>query len=493
MRLAIRSGPTVGRTLTLGTDPFVIGRDSSCDLALDDDKVSRRHASVEVAGDHALLRDLESTNGVYVGGSRISGSSTLAPGQMFRIGDTVLAVETDEPARTPAGATKVAPPFAPTRGASQLRTPESSSPASAPPPVGRAAPPPGSSTSTIRRVMLERSVRRTSILAGLLGGAVIVLIVLLVTGVLPPGSGDDRRGSVAAAVKTVTPSTVLVTAFVNGKEVGHGTGWVLDAAKGLVVTNHHVVNGGIEWRIGAASKNRPAQLVATAPCEDLAVLRVGQTKGLRTIALGSQSDLEQGESVVTLGFPANASERADLSTSSGAVSVVKTRTSGDIEDLPNVIRTDAAINPGNSGGPLVNLRGQLVGVNTLTATTRENEGYAIGVDRVKQVIPRLRAGHSNLWTGLTLESTSELPDGALADLGFADVEGLLVTGFVGGTPAANSPITDQVALLVGIDRRRMDGSTSSYCRAVRGQSRAIFQYLIPGSTKIQATEIAFVR
>jgi S1-C subfamily serine protease len=490
MRLAIRSGPTAGRTLALGTEPFVIGRDSSCDLALDDEKVSRRHASVEVAGDRALLRDLESTNGVHVGGRRISGSITLAPGQTFRVGETVIGVELDEPARTSPGATKAVPPFAPPRGAGQPATPLPSAPVSSPPGSGRAAPPPGSSTSTIRRVMLERSVRRTGILAGLLGVAVIVLIVLLVTGVLPPEGSD---GSVAGAVKTATPSTVLITSLANGKERGHGTGWVLDAEQGLVVTNHHVVNGGIDWQVGVAGDNRPAQLVGTAPCEDLALLRVDQTKGLRTIELGSQDDLEQGESVVTLGYPRNFSERTDLSTSSGDVSVVKTRTKNTIEDLPNVIRTDAAINPGNSGGPLVNLRGQLVGVNTLSSTATENEGYAIGVDRVKQVVPRLRAGHSDLWTGLVLEGTYEEPDEALARYGWDKIPGLIVLGSVAGTPGARSPITNGLALIVRIDGRRMDGTTASYCRAVRGQSRAVFDYLVPGSTGIRSTEIAFVR
>ena len=284
---------------------------------------------------------------------------------------------------------------------------------------------------------------------------------------------------------------MLVTSLVGTDASGRGTGWVLDADQGLVVTNHHVINGGTEWQVRVAKKNQPAQLVATAPCEDLALLKVGETAGMRTMALGSQRDLRQAEQVLALGFPANASEREDLSTSDGRVSVVRTRTRGEVEDLPNVIRTTVPINPGNSGGPLVNLRGELVGVNTLAASSRENESYSIGVDRVKEVVPGLRAGRSSLFTGLTLESSNDLPEGTLTRLGLSEAAGLLVTGAIAGTPGANSPIAQQVALLVGIDGRPMDGRTATYCNAVRGQSRALFQYLIPGSDEIQGTEIAF--
>jgi putative serine protease PepD len=127
------------------------------------------------------------------------------------------------------------------------------------------------------------------------------------------------------------------------------------------------------------------------------------------------------------------------------------------------VQTDAAINPGNSGGPLVNLNRELVGVNTAVRTidsggTRiiQGQGYAIGVDRVRDITDDLREGESIGWTGLGLES-SLLQEGA--------PPGLIVTGAVPGTPAEEAFGDVGQVLVTSIDDVRMDGSLVAYCRA----------------------------
>ena len=172
---------------------------------------------------------------------------------------------------------------------------------------------------------------------------------------------------------------------------------MLDAQNGLIVTNGHVTNEASEFtvRIGDQTEERPATVVGVAPCEDLAVLKVQNTQGLKTLPLGSQANVQQGDQVIALGYPASLLADSALTTTQGVVSIVKTSvTLGDGSTYANAIQTDAAINPGNSGGPLVNLDGELVGVNTFKTVASGIEGqfYAIGVDRVKLIAPELRAG-----------------------------------------------------------------------------------------------------
>ena len=171
-----------------------------------------------------------------------------------------------------------------------------------------------------------------------------------------------------------------------------------------------MVNDGTEMKVGIDGKLRKATVVGVAPCEDLAVLKVADNSGLRSMPLGSQSDLKEGQTVVAVGFPANASLSAQLTSTVGVVSVAKTQYKELALDVPtytNVVQTDAAINPGNSGGPLVRVSDKrLVGVNSASRTesadarTIQGQGYAVGVDRVKEVVPELRAGRSMGWTGM---------------------------------------------------------------------------------------------
>ena len=142
--------------------------------------------------------------------------------------------------------------------------------------------------------------RATWVALGAAGLALVAVVLVLVVG----GSDDD--GSVPQVVKRLAPSTLLVEALRGDRRTATGSGWVLDADEGLVVTAAHVVNEGTRYRVAIDGRVRPAELVGNAPCEDLALLRVAGVAGLRAAPLGKGSGVEQGETVVALGFPASA-------------------------------------------------------------------------------------------------------------------------------------------------------------------------------------------
>jgi S1-C subfamily serine protease len=244
---------------------------------------------------------------------------------------------------------------------------------------------------------------------------------------------------------------------------------VVDAKEGLVVTNFHVVNGGRDFTVTVGDEDRPAWLVGAAPCEDLALLSLSRTQGLRALALGSEKDVEQGEQVVAVGFPAGGDgDDSNLSSTSGVVSVARASVSApnaETPDLNDLIQTDAAINPGNSGGPLLDAERHVIGINSATLLSSggvpiQNTGYAIGVDRVKAVLGGLRRRESASWPGVGLFflSASErrrarVPRGAVA------------TTAVPGTPAERAGFGRVPVIVTAVDGVAVDGTMRGWCEA----------------------------
>ena len=433
MDLLIVSGEDAGKRVRPEGERFVIGRVKGCDLVVRDAKVSREHAYVRTLPDGRLeLADLGSANGTWVDGRQIE-RVVLEGGEKLRFGNTVVEVANELTAARPA----------PSRP---------------------------SSNSAIQRILVQAETRATRalVLGGAAAGVAAVVVVLFVAGVF---SGEDESDP-TDAVRRATPSTVLIEAIEAGGRSGTGSGWVLDADDALIVTNAHVVNDGVEFRVGFAGRLRPAEVVAVAPCEDLALLRVRGAAGLRPLRLGDQDRLALGATVVALGFAENASAGDDLTSTTGSVSVARTtfrEPAPDFPSLPNVIQTDTALNPGNSGGPLVDLDGRLVGVNSAARTVGsggriiQGQNYAIGVDRVKELLADLRRGRSLAWAGLGFgyPSAEEL---AARDL----PNGLFVPRAVKGSPAEAAGIAEGSPLLVGVNDRAVGNTLASYCDAVRG-------------------------
>jgi serine protease Do len=184
-----------------------------------------------------------------------------------------------------------------------------------------------------------------------------------------------------------------------------GTGFVVDAAKGLVVTNAHVVDGLSAMKATVDGVEHPARLVATAPCDDLAVVQVPDLPpGTPSLQLGDSTAVQQGQHVRALGFPASL-DSSQLSMTEGSVSAAGVAGSpgGGLPNYPSTIQHQAPINPGNSGGPLVDDAGRVIGVNTLGGTATQGQNYAISSEHLGAVLPGLLAGRSKDEMGWTME------------------------------------------------------------------------------------------
>jgi putative serine protease PepD len=261
---------------------------------------------------------------------------------------------------------------------------------------------------------------------------------------------DAENGSIAAVASRVLPSTVQVR-VVNGGGEGAtgatGSGFVIDR-RGHVITNNHVVEVAEDDAVievvdvdGAA---RSARVVGRSPVYDIAVLRVADDGGLRPAALGSSGRLQVGQTVVAIGSPLGLSATVTSGIVSALDRPVTTGPSGPRADDPssfiNAVQTDAAINPGNSGGPLVNLRGQVVGVNSAIATTggmlggeggNIGVGFAIPMDQVRYTAKQI------LETG-----KAEYPViGANVNTGGSSA-GATIVDVPAGTPAADAGLRE---------------------------------------------------
>lgn len=175
------------------------------------------------------------------------------------------------------------------------------------------------------------------------------------------------------------------------QEVGGGSGFIV-SSDGLIVTNKHVVSDEkAEYTVILNSgKKYEAKILARDPAQDLAIAKI-EAKGLPVIELGDSNSVKLGQSAIAIG---NALGEFGNTVSVGVISGlgrdVTASGGGMTERISGVIQTDAAINPGNSGGPLINLRGQVIGINTAVASGAENIGFAIPINKAKKDISSVK-------------------------------------------------------------------------------------------------------
>jgi serine protease Do len=178
------------------------------------------------------------------------------------------------------------------------------------------------------------------------------------------------------------------------QEVGGGSGFII-SSDGLILTNKHVVSdtSASYTVITNDGKKYDAKVLARDPSQDFAVVKIDAT-GLPTVTLGDSDGLELGQTAIAIG---NALGQFSNTVSVGVVSgLERTVTASDEsgsgeETIQGVIQTDAAINPGNSGGPLLNLQGQVIGINTAVASDAQSIGFAIPINRAKHDISSVEA------------------------------------------------------------------------------------------------------
>jgi serine protease Do len=218
---------------------------------------------------------------------------------------------------------------------------------------------------------------------------------------------------------------------------GLGSGFIIDQ-KGLVLTNNHVVENAEKITVKLPDEREfNAKIIGRDPRTDLAVIQISEgTGGFPVAPLGDSSELRVGEWVVAMGSPFG----LDNTLTVGVVSA-KGRHIG-AGPYDNFIQTDASINPGNSGGPLVNLRGEVVGINTaIFSRTGGNLGigFAIPINLAKEILPELvKTGKvTRGWLGVSVQSvTPELAQ----SFGLEKSRGALVANVMEGSPAAEAGI-----------------------------------------------------
>jgi S1-C subfamily serine protease len=447
---------------------FLIGTGDESQMKLGDPNVAPLHAYFERRPDgKVFLHALEGET--RVDGQKVEGPTEIHGNEVVQLGDTTLTTSVDDPAEEArelrettgeheehAAAVRVT-----TEGQTVEVVPADEEDGE---PGGVRVTTEGEAVEVVPVGEHRRLRHRIEFNTALAGAAVLLALAGLLTYLLT----RDNSPSTAEVVADATPRTVLVRALA-GSRGGSGSGFVLDAGRGLVVTNFHVVNQGTSFQVGVADQLRAAKIVGAAPCDDLAVLSVETHDGMKTMPLGSQAELDQGDDVVAVGFPANASQDDNLTSTAGVVSVVKSSFRFPTPDSPsysNVVQTDAALSPGNSGGPLIDSSKELVGVNTaiLTSIGKEpiqGQGYAIGVDRVKEVTDVLRGGKSQGWAGFGLAFPTKAERARLRL-----PEGVVATPAVPGTPAENAGFRGG-GLLVSINGTKLDSTLQSYCDAVR--------------------------
>jgi serine protease Do len=205
-----------------------------------------------------------------------------------------------------------------------------------------------------------------------------------------------------------------------GSDAGTGSGVIykIDGKYAYVVSNHHVVEGADELEISLADGERvPAELLGSDPFNDLAVLRMDSSYVDKAIELGLSENLRVGEPVLAIGNPLGLQFAGSVTQGiiSGKERVVPQDLNGDgIADWnAEVIQTDAAINPGNSGGALINMQGQLIGINSMKIAQDavEGIGFSIPIDTAKPLIDDLEDDGqiTRPYMGITPISLSEIP------------------------------------------------------------------------------------
>jgi len=231
--------------------------------------------------------------------------------------------------------------------------------------------------------------------------------------------------AIAALVQKVQPSVVSIHDDVTQTDQfgqtqsgqAAGSGFVL-SADGYIVTNNHVIDGATNITVDVHDGSTvDAKVVAADPGSDLAVLKVDRT-GLTPLPLGSSSELQVGDQLVAIG------NALDLSGGPTVTTGIVSATDRSLNEengvaLTDMIQTDTAINPGNSGGPLLNMAGEVVGINTAVAGEAQNIGFAISIDHAKSLIEQLQQGdvpaHAMLGVG-----TRPTEDGAGVEVAEVD-------------------------------------------------------------------------
>jgi len=218
------------------------------------------------------------------------------------------------------------------------------------------------------------------------------------------------------------------------RQRGQGSGFVIEA-NGTIVTNNHVIEGAdkITVKFQDDPKEYPAKIIGRDKETDLAVIKVETDKKLNGLKFGDSDAIKVGEWVLAIGNPYG----LEHTVTAGIISA-KYRNLR-VGPFDNFLQTDASINPGNSGGPLLNMKGEVIGINSLINAAGQNLGFAVPSNQAKKIIAQLKEGKSfkRGWLGVTIQPVSENQAKAL---GLPEATGALIASVGKDHPADKAGI-----------------------------------------------------
>lgn len=245
------------------------------------------------------------------------------------------------------------------------------------------------------------------------------------------------------------------------ERTGKGSGFII-SADGYVLTNEHVVRGADEVRVSLMDgRHFEAIVVGRDSVNDLAVIKVpGQN--LPTVTLGDSSALEPGQWVIAIGNPYG----LENTVTAGIISALGRPLDGE----GRFIQTDAAINPGNSGGPLINLQGQVIGINTAIIQSAQGIGFAIPINTAKDVLDTLihEGRVARAWLGVTL---AEMNESLASQLGVTPNQGVAVYEIYPGSPADKAGL-ERGDVILSLDGKKVNAPDEA-ARLIRSRKPGV--------------------
>lgn len=269
-----------------------------------------------------------------------------------------------------------------------------------------------------------------------------------VDSIVDPTVANEEQNNIEV-YRAVSPSVVYITNrsyeetwFGVYPREGSGSGSIIDQ-DGHILTNYHVVQGASELEVQVEAEKYPAQIVGTDFNNDLAIIKVQAPRDkLRPIRLGDSTALQVGQKVLAIGNPFGLEKTLTTGVISGLERPL--RDPQRRRTIEGAIQTDASINPGNSGGPLLNSRGELIGINTMIYSPSGGSvgiGFAVPVSTARRLIPELLAQESRPWLGI---STFPLNTSLARRLRLPIESGLIVGEVHRGSGAAEAGLRPSV-------------------------------------------------
>ncbi len=201
-----------------------------------------------------------------------------------------------------------------------------------------------------------------------------------------PATATDERNNIEV-YRSMAPGVVYITSSRSSRG-GTGSGSIIDN-QGHILTNDHVISGATRLSVNLGSRSYPASIVGRDPDTDLAIIKVdAPASELTVVPLGDSDQLEVGQKVLAIGNPFGLDRTLTTGVISGLGRTIRSKSGRAIEG----VQTDASINPGNSGGPLLNSRGQMIGINSQIYSSSGGSngiGFAVPVNVAKRIIPQL--------------------------------------------------------------------------------------------------------